>query len=294
MLALFYLVANWGVAATPPRQIDQARIGESKVIYIDRATRKQAFPGEFYLLSKPFGEGLAAVCVDGKWGFINEAGEYIIPLQSTWGLARGFSEGLAAVIFPYRSDDTGGFGFIDHTGKLIIPPAGYGMAYDFSDGLAAVSKKVGDRLVYGFIDRTGKMVIEPKFDGGAAFKNGRSDVIIGDKQAVIDKSGKYLVAPEFSREAEFTYVLSEQSFLQDQKLVWHILVRHKGADLRFAAANALFDYLKALPKRSVVDFSPSDDRFAGSPRLLEPNAERARLIALCKSLSIDLVIHPGG
>src|SRR6185436_10876801 len=110
--------------------------------------------------------GLAAVCVDGKWGFIDETGEYVIPLQSAWGLARGFSEGVAAVIFPHRTDGTGGFGFIDRSGKLVIPPAGYSMAYDFSDGLSAVSRQVGDRLVYGFIDHTGKMVIEPKFDRG--------------------------------------------------------------------------------------------------------------------------------
>jgi hypothetical protein len=294
LLAGFCLFARRGVSADTTRQIDRSRVGKDKVIYVDRATGKQAFPGEFYLLSGLFSEGLAAVCVDEKWGFINEAGEYVIPLQSAWSLARGFSEGLAAVNFPRRGDGTGGFGFIDRTGKLVIPPAGYGMAHDFSSGLSAVSKKVGDRFVYGFIDQTGKMVIEPKFDRGAVFKEGKANVIIGDKRAVIDKSGTYLVAPVFPREADFTYVISDAASTRDGAVAWHLLLRHKGADLRFGTVNALLDHLATLPKGSVIDYSPSDASAAGWPRLLEPRAEMIRLETLCKSREINLKIHPGG
>lgn len=36
--------------------------------------------GEVYDEARPFHEGLAAVCRDGKWGFVNLQGEMVIPL----------------------------------------------------------------------------------------------------------------------------------------------------------------------------------------------------------------------
>ena len=51
------------------------------------------------------------------------------------------------------------FGFIDKTGKLVIP-AQFDDAEPFSKGLAVVKIKGK----YGFIDKAGKLVIPAKFD----------------------------------------------------------------------------------------------------------------------------------
>ena len=55
---------------------------------------------------------------DGKWGYIDKSGKFVIDPQFDY--AEGFSEGLAAV----RSGDekTGKWGFIDRSGKYAITP----------------------------------------------------------------------------------------------------------------------------------------------------------------------------
>ena len=64
--------------------------------------------------AKDFSLGVAAVKIDGKWGFINGKSDFVI--QNVYSKANGFSnEQLAAV------KSNGKWGFIDLTGKIIIP-----------------------------------------------------------------------------------------------------------------------------------------------------------------------------
>lgn len=51
-------------------------------------------PAKYYL-AENFSEGLAAVKINGKWGFIDKTGKMVIP--ATFSGAKDFSEGLAAV-----------------------------------------------------------------------------------------------------------------------------------------------------------------------------------------------------
>ena len=60
-----------------------------------------------------FFEGLAAVKLNGKYGFINNTGTEVIPCQ--YDDAWSFSEGVAAVKL------SGKWGLIDKTGKTVIP-----------------------------------------------------------------------------------------------------------------------------------------------------------------------------
>ena len=65
-----------------------------------------------------------------------------------------FHEGLAKVrLGDYK---TGKYGFIDTTGKEVVPPK-YDRADSFSEGLALVKLN----YQYGFIDTTGKEVVPP-------------------------------------------------------------------------------------------------------------------------------------
>ena len=63
------------------------------------------------------------------------------------------SEGLSAVMF-----DTGKWGYIDKTGKIVIQPQ-FSQAGTFSEGLATVAIENGTKKNYVMIDKTGKIVI---------------------------------------------------------------------------------------------------------------------------------------
>jgi hypothetical protein len=76
----------------------------------DKQTGKVVVPAK-YDDAHDFSEGLAAVKLDGKWGFIDKTGKKIIPLK--YDDAEHFSEGLA----PVKLDDK--WGFIDKTGKEV-------------------------------------------------------------------------------------------------------------------------------------------------------------------------------
>lgn len=88
---------------------------------------------------------------DCKWGFIDKNGKEIIPFQYEDTL--GFNEGLASV----RKNKK--YGVIDKTGKWIVEPQ-FIYIYPFKDGLAAFKHfDEQGKQGMGFIDKTGKIVI---------------------------------------------------------------------------------------------------------------------------------------
>lgn len=89
-----------------------------------------------------FADGLAAVSLGGKWGYIGKNGSCSIPFKYEQGGV--FVDGLARVKLFER------WGYIDKTGATVIPFK-YAMATDFSNGLARVSSNGKT----GFIDKTG-------------------------------------------------------------------------------------------------------------------------------------------
>lgn len=81
----------------------------------------------------------AAVKRDGKWGFVNSAGEIVIPCE--YDEAKSFSYGLAAV----RDGDK--WGFINRNGEFVIP-AEYVWAEPFKNKRAIVSDGEGCGFIY--------------------------------------------------------------------------------------------------------------------------------------------------
>jgi len=107
-----------------------------------------------------------------------------------------FYEGLAA----FKDQSSGNWGFINSTGKVVIP-AQYEFVDKFSEGLAAVRFKATNSQAskWGYIDRTGKTVIGPMFEkkpGG--FSEGWAVVTKrNDKQVLMDKAGT-IVSREYN------------------------------------------------------------------------------------------------
>jgi hypothetical protein len=150
-------------------------------------------------------EGLAEVHLENKYGYIDNTGAVKIPLKydklGSWG------EGLISASLDGTVDGegwlrtvTGGYGFLDKTGKAVISHTLEDASY-FSDGLAA-AKKDGK---WGYIDKTGKWVIEPQFDNQPwGFRNGLAKITYkeGDSYnsperiGYINKKGAYVWEPQ--------------------------------------------------------------------------------------------------
>lgn len=103
-------------------------------------------------------------------------------------------------LFPVHSSGIGyAFGYVDRTGKLVIPYQ-FGSAQPFQEGLAAVSI---DRK-YGFINTSGKVVIKPEYDAVESFKNGFARVKMNGKFGFIDKTGKLITKIIFDNAYDFS------------------------------------------------------------------------------------------
>jgi hypothetical protein len=161
-----------------------------------------------------FSEGLAAVSRDGRWGYIDASGAWVIPPR--FAEVEEFSEGLAVVGTGEYSSKTTQFGFIDRTGKFVIAPR-FDWASSFSDGLAGVCtgacripELAGPGRSYGYIDKTGDYVIGGKWEFAGPFSDGRAwvfetPVLVEGKvvdhnqptERLIDRAGKFVSEARF-------------------------------------------------------------------------------------------------
>jgi hypothetical protein len=137
--------------------------------------------------AREFKNGIAAVAVHNKWGFINHSGEVVIPLKYDYiGSFDYLFKGLLNVRL------NGKKGYIDRTGREVIPIKYDYMNFEFVEGLMSVSlnKKKG------FLDRNGKVAIPIMYDDVDDFSKdikGLAKVRIGnsggnDKYGYIDKA----------------------------------------------------------------------------------------------------------
>jgi hypothetical protein len=141
---------------------------------------KKHVPSKRHKRTDKFSEGLTAVKLNGKYGFIDRTGREIIPFR--YDDAGVFSEGLAKVRI------NGKWGFIDRMGKEAIPSI-YDNVGSFSEGLVAAQSNGK----YGFIDKTGKEIIPFKYDDAGSFSDGLARVRSNGKWLYIDASDKTVI-----------------------------------------------------------------------------------------------------
>lgn len=111
-----------------------------------------------------FRGGLAPIAVDNKFGFINTAGDFVIPPR--YDFAFPF-EGERALIL-----ESGSYGFIDRNGRTAVKPV-FKTAHNYSNGLAVVQE---DSKKWGYINKDGHYVISPQFSSAVPFSEGMSFV----------------------------------------------------------------------------------------------------------------------
>lgn len=123
-----------------------------------------------------FSEGLAAVVVGKKTGFINKNNKFIIePVYDfSWNFGGNyyFRNGISAVLL------NGKWGFINNKKQVIIPPS-----YDYVSGFFDGKSVVGINKKYGIINQRGTILLPLEYDKIQRSHNGIFRVVKG-----IDKS----------------------------------------------------------------------------------------------------------
>lgn len=195
-------------------------------ITIDKVSRELSEATKNYDTLYDFHEGLAKVCKNNKYGFIDKLGHEIIPC--IYDEAEDFDFGVSIVtkgektgainkygkmVIPCKYDNINSFGkdslavaylneksgFIDLKGNIVIP-FNYEYCDKFSEGLAEVRQ---DGL-YGFINKKGELIIPCQYKG-LYYGHGFSDGLVGvsvegehygiadDRWGYIDKAGKIII-----------------------------------------------------------------------------------------------------
>lgn len=171
-----------------------------------------------------FSEGLAAVCFNGKWGFVDTSGNFIIapvhlPNRDKNCNHLRFSEGLVRFGESF-------VGFMDKEGKEVIRrkynnASGWDAGNGFSEGLSMITEGAKARGNKGFIDKTGKKVVPVKYDYVKDFSEGLAAVaIIGESDNLygyIDKTGKMVIPQRYFRANSFSEGLAAVAMGKDTK-----------------------------------------------------------------------------
>lgn len=145
-----------------------------------------------YSLINPFSEGLAVFCEqdltasNAKYGYLNTTGE--VAIEPRYDAAFDFSEGLALVV------DSGKGAFINRAGEVVLHVP-YAVAPSFGEGI--VPAKVKEEQKWGYIDKTGRLVIPFKFDRAMTFSEGYAGVVEDGKIGYINRKGEYVIKPRF-------------------------------------------------------------------------------------------------
>lgn len=164
--------------------------------YIDTAGQ-EIIPCQ-YDEAHDFFDGLALVKKDGKFGYINTTGQLVIPCQYDWG--RYFYDGLSEV----RQD--GEDFFIDKTGSKVFSCLEDCFYEDFSEGLVVTEKQdtVTGQSKYGYTDTTGRLVIPCQYENASPFCDGLAVVEQDGKFGYIDTTGQVVIPFRYDLAYTFT------------------------------------------------------------------------------------------
>lgn len=129
-----------------------------KYFYYDLATGQNAFPGKEFEVAGAFSEGYAVTCpVDGReQQIIDSSGQVTFANVEDYWIVSEKEEGL------FVADGEGGYGYIDHTGAMVIPvPYKYDITSGFHNNYASFRyvNVTDDVYADGLIERsTGEFI----------------------------------------------------------------------------------------------------------------------------------------
>lgn len=203
-------------------------------VYVDRTGRVIApRRGEpMFEEAQGFGaNGLAPVRVEGKFGYINRAGEWVVRPELDFAdhflnephAAAGkdgkfgaiAADGTVLVPFAYESGVAlPGFGFLLYDGKAwaIADRRGKTLTAFQFQALGNQLSRVSEGLIpakhderWGFASaETGAWVVPARYDAVGRMSEGLANFILGEKIGYVNSTGRVVVEPLFERADEFT------------------------------------------------------------------------------------------
>ncbi len=165
--------------------------------------------------SKRFREGLVPLRVDGKWGYADIDGTFVIPPK--YKDASCFKRGQAEV-----EEFSGEKISIDRTGNRCNSER---LEYRLDLELVSVQDKASGK--WGYSTFAGRMIIPQRFDRVWSFQNGLAPVAVGSKWGYIDCGGDYVVEPTYDDATPFAegIALVARRRKRDGRLLWGIVNR---------------------------------------------------------------------
>ncbi|MEM9753595.1 MAG: WG repeat-containing protein [Planctomycetota bacterium] len=142
-------------------------------------------------------EGLAAVRINGLWGFLDK--RFQTAIEAEWTEARDFAADRAAV------RNALGWALIDRSGRRWIEGlwglgdfetpqnAGLPDGHPLADGSPLAPAETEDGI--GFIGPSGRWAIAPQFDAALPFFRGVARVRVGETFGYIDRAGRPIYNP---------------------------------------------------------------------------------------------------
>lgn len=134
-----------------------------------------------------FCEGLCAVQVGGKWGFLNTSGKIVIPCQydDVWN----FKNGTAAVKFNDK------YGLINKNGKFLAPLQykDYDQVPQPHDGVVCIDIGSKNKYIAKCIDIDGNTLFTKEVRTTIEFSDGLATVWDSKGYSVIDKAGNQII-----------------------------------------------------------------------------------------------------
>lgn len=168
---------------------EYASVTKDRVIYLINRE------GKVILSNLPslthFFEGLGAITVNGKYGFIDIKGNLVVPCE--YDMATSFVDGVSIVT------KDGKRGLINQTGHEIIPNK-YIQIDPFHEGMAAYQKA----KKFGFLNTRGEEVIAHQFREVDHFSEGLAPVRVDKMWGYMDIHGTFVFEPQFEYARPFS------------------------------------------------------------------------------------------
>ena len=243
---------GFATAARPPKDLEDY---ESKYGLINK--QNEIVIPFMYESMGNLSESLIAVKKDGKWGYVDTKNKAIIPINLAYETVNDFSDGLAAVFSYEENSDNLKYGYIDKTGKLVIPMQ-FIKAYwddsegliDFNNGIAVVNDKEGRTFC---INKKVKEIQCP--DGIGVTDNQLSDETDDLEKGTLD--AKSADAPQFVAITDYIALKPNENWTWD----------------KVAALPNVQEWLEKTPVKN--EYEPEDPNYSINARLNETSSMAA-------------------
>ena len=226
-----------------------ARIFDGDIVYIhsqpDVENGEIAIEPQFESVWS-FTEGLAAVQINGLWGYIDTTGTVVI--EPKYKLTWGFSEGLAAI---QSTELYNLYGYINTKGETVIEPQ-FNYAKNFKNGAALVQggEQVSTGHKFAFVKPDGTILGNFEWFGAEEFSEGLAEVYMTYESAFTDIDGNIVIDYIFNDAKAF----SEGFAAYQDGLLWGYIDKNTVIEPQYTDAEAFSEGIAVIKNEYLYGF----------------------------------------